>query len=143
MPRDTGLPTGPSGEEFDISLHRSFSGPPSKKVEIIGSANRQATIKHTEHTGKNILTSEGTVKRDEVDELLGACAQLRGLPTNSNKDLYGFDVRVSLTTFDIQWDNGDDIEGAESDANPTEENKQMFKEVVDRIEALARKHAKQ
>jgi len=47
-------------------------------------------------------------------------------------------MRLSLTTFDIQWDNGDDVEGN----NPTEENKQAFKEVADFIEELGRKHAK-
>jgi len=44
-----------------------------------------------------------------------------------------------LTTFEIHWDNGGEVEGAEG---PTGENKQTFKDVVDSIEALARRKAK-
>jgi len=44
-----------------------------------------------------------------------------------------------LTTFEIQWDNGGEVEGAEG---PTKENQGTFKDVVDSIEALARRKAK-
>ena len=50
-------------------------------------------------------------------------------------------MRVILSTFEIQWDNGEEVEG-EADSNPTDENKQTFKDVVDSIQALARRNAK-
>lgn len=43
-----------------------------------------------------------------------------------------------LTTFEIQWDNGGEVEGE----GLTEENKETFKDVMDSIHALARAKAK-
>lgn len=68
--------------------------------------------------------------------------QLEGFPSNPTEDIYGFDTRITLTTFEVQWDNGEDVEGAEGAANPTDENKQTFKDVMDSITALARQTAK-
>lgn len=45
-----------------------------------------------------------------------------------------------LTTFEVQWDNGGEVEGSEQ--GPTEENQGTFKDVVDSIQALARGKAK-
>ena len=78
---------------------------------------------------------------DDVNELLSLVHQLEGFPTNPDKDIYGLDTRVILSTFEIQWDNGEEVEG-EADNNPTDENKQTFKDVVDSIQALARRNAK-
>lgn len=75
-------------------------------------------------------------------ELLDLVKQLAGLPSNPDEDIYGFDARIAISTFDIQWDNGEMIEGAESQSNPTEENKKTFKDVLDSIQALARQTAK-
>lgn len=44
-----------------------------------------------------------------------------------------------LTTFEIQWDNGAEVEGAEKS---TEENKGTFKDVMDSIQSLARQKTK-
>ena len=74
--------------------------------------------------------------------LLDVVRQLEGLPTSPNEDIYGFDTRIIITTFEIQWDNGEEVEGAESNANPTDENKQTFKDVMDSINSLARQSAK-
>jgi len=68
--------------------------------------------------------------------------QLESLPSNPDEDIYGFDTRITLTTFEVQWDNGEDVEGAESRSNPTDENKQTFKDVMDSITSLARQTAK-
>ena len=68
--------------------------------------------------------------------------QLEGFPTNPDEDVYGLDTRIILSTFEVQWDNGEEIEGAEAPTNPTEENKQTFKNVADSIKALARQSAK-
>ena len=67
---------------------------------------------------------------------------LEGLPTNPDEDVYGLDTRIILSTFEVQWDNGEEVEGAEAATNPTEENKQTFKDVADSIQALARRNAK-
>ena len=77
-----------------------------------------------------------------MNTLLDLVRQLNGFPTNPDEDVYGFDARIILSTFEIQWDNGEDIEGAEARTNPTDENKQTFKEVLDSIQALARQNAK-
>lgn len=79
---------------------------------------------------------------DDVNELLAVVRPLEGLPTNPNKDVYGFDTRIILSTFEVQWDNGEEIEGAEAATNPTEENKQTFKVVMDSIMSLVRMKAK-
>ena len=68
--------------------------------------------------------------------------QLEGFPTNPKEDVYGLNSRLTLTTFQIQWDNAEDVEGTEAPANPTDENKQTFKDVVDSIRSLARQSAK-
>ena len=78
---------------------------------------------------------------DDVNELLALVRPLEGLPTNPSEDVYGFDTRIILSTFEVQWDNGE-VEGAEAATNPTEENKQTFKDVMDSITALARMKAK-
>ena len=79
---------------------------------------------------------------EDVNELLAVVRPLEGLPTNPNEDVYGFDTRIILSTFEVQWDNGEDIEGAEAPTNPTEENKQTFKDVMDSIMSLVRMKAK-
>ena len=42
------------------------------------------------------------------------------MPTNPNEDVYGFDTRIILSTFEVQWDNGEEVEGADAANNPTE-----------------------
>lgn len=81
-------------------------------------------------------------RSDDVNELLALVRQLEGLPTNPDEDVYGFDTRIILSTFEVQWDNGEEVEGTEAATNPTDENKQTFKEVADSIQALARQKAK-
>ncbi len=135
----------PPSSEFSIRLTKSFGQTPTEKTEIIGEPNRTANIKITKHVGKDnqtITTKEGSIQSDDVNELLSIVRPLEGLPTNPNEDIYGFDTRIILTTFEVQWDNGEEIEGAEADTNPTEENKQTFKDVLDSITALARQSAK-
>ena len=85
--------------------------------------------------------SDPDVLSDDVKELLSLVQQLEGFPTNPDKDIYGLDTRLILTTFEIQWDNGEEVEG-DAEGNPTDENKQTFKDVVDSIRALARRTAK-
>ena len=68
--------------------------------------------------------------------------QLEGFPSNPDEDVYGLDTRIVLSTFEVQWDNGEEIEEAEAPTNPTGENKQAFKNVADSIKALARQSAK-
>ncbi len=46
-----------------------------------------------------------------MNELLSLVKQLEGFPTNSEEDVYGLDTRLVLTTFEIQWDNGGEVEG--------------------------------
>ncbi|KAI4150590.1 MAG: hypothetical protein L6R39_002238 [Caloplaca ligustica] len=142
MPRAMAPP--PSGE-FSIRLTKSFNQTPTEKIEIIGEPNRSATIKVTNHEGaqnQTIIAKEGTIPADDVKELLSLVRPLEGLPTNPDEDVYGLDTRLTLVTFEVQWDNGEEIEGAEAPTNPTEENKQTFKDVVDSIHALARQKAK-
>lgn len=135
----------PSGE-FSIQLTRSFGKtPPSEKIEFIGEPNRSASVKVTSRTGaenQTVLTKSGSVKADDVNELLSLVRQLEGFPSNPNEDIYGLDTRIILSTFEVQWDNGEEVEGAEAATNPTEENKQTFKDVVDSISSLARQTAK-
>ena len=90
------------------------------------------------HVSANADQCPPQIYRIDFDQLLDGCQQLRGFPSDPSSDIYGFDTRVTLTTFDVQWDNGDEVEGTE----PTAENKQAFKEIIDRIEELGRKHAK-
>ena len=73
-----------------------------------------------------------------MNELLSLVKQLEGFPTNSEEDVYGLDTRLVLTTFEIQWDNGGEVEGE----GLTEESKGTFRDVVGSVEALARGRAK-
>lgn len=67
-------------------------------------------------------------------------SQLRGFPTSSSSDIYGFDTRLEFSTMEIQWANDED-ETVSNEA--TEENKSTFKDVADSIETLGRTFAKQ
>lgn len=135
----------PPSNEFSIRVTKNFGQTPTEKIEIIGEPNRPANIKVTNHLGKDnqtITTKQGSIQSDDVNELLSVVRPLEGLPTNPNEDIYGYDTRIVLSTFEVQWDNGEDVEGAEAATNPTEENKQTFKDVMDSIRALARQSAK-
>lgn len=135
----------PSGE-FSIRLTKPFTQTPTEKIEIIGEPNRPATIKHVTHVGaanQTIITHQGTIPADDVKELLALVRPLEGLPTNPDEDVYGLDTRVVLSTFEVQWDNGEEVEGAEAPTNPTEENKRGFREVVESIRALGRQRARE
>lgn len=94
-----------------------------------------------EYLASNARVTANAISSEDVNELLSLVKQLGGLPSNPNEDIYGFDTRIVLTTFEVQWDNGEDMSG-ESAANPTDENKQTFKDVMDSIMSLARQTAK-
>lgn len=68
---------------------------------------------------------------------------LAGLPSDSNKDLYGKDARLDVATFEVQWDNGEEVEGGQEGREVTVENKKTFGDVVESIEALTRLKAKE
>lgn len=72
-------------------------------------------------------------------------SSLRGLPSAANKDIYGQSTRLELATLDIQWSNEEDDPSGEDavPGEPTDENKDDFKRVVQSIEALGRQFAKQ
>ncbi|MCJ1457331.1 hypothetical protein MMC28_007699 [Mycoblastus sanguinarius] len=135
----------PPSSEFNVTLTRSFGKTPTSKIEIIGEPNRVANVKTTTHVGaqnQTVITKEGSIQADDTNELLALVRQLEGFPSNPGEDVYGFDTRIILSTFEVQWDNGEEVEGAEAVTNPTEENKGTFKEVMDSILALARQTAR-
>ncbi|KAI4264153.1 MAG: hypothetical protein L6R42_000734 [Xanthoria sp. 1 TBL-2021] len=143
MPRSMAPP--PSGE-FSIRLTKPFTQTPTSKIEIIGEPNRPANIKHTTHVGaqnQTLIIKEGSIDAEDSNELMDLIRPLAGLPSDPNEDVYGLDARLAVATFEVQWDNGEEVEGAEAKSNPTEENKQMFKDVVESIEALTRQKAKE
>ena len=143
MPRSMAPP--PSGE-FAIRLTKPFTDTPTSKIEIIGEPNRPATIKHTTHVGaenQTLIIKEGSIDKSDSNELMDLVRPLAGFPSNPDEDVYGLGVRLDIATFEVQWDNGEDVEGAEAPSNPTEENKQTFKDVVESIEALTRQKAKE
>ena len=140
MPRSMAPP--PSGE-FSIRLTKSFTATtPTSKIEIIGEPNRPATIKHTTHVGaqaQTLIIKEGAIDAEDSNELMDLIKPLAGLPSDSNKDIYGKDVRLDVATFEVQWNNGEEVEGGEV----TEENRKTFGDVVESIEALTRLKAKE
>ncbi|KAL8801564.1 MAG: hypothetical protein Q9182_004350 [Xanthomendoza sp. 2 TL-2023] len=141
MPRSMAPP--PSGE-FSIRLTKPFTSTPTTKIEIIGEPNRPASIKHTTHVGaanQTIITKEGSIDAEDSNELMDLLRPLAGYPSDPTNDIYGLGVRLDLATFEVQWDNGEEVEGGKTD--PTEENKQTFKDVVESIEALVRQKAKE
>ncbi|KAL9596807.1 MAG: hypothetical protein Q9219_005566 [cf. Caloplaca sp. 3 TL-2023] len=145
MPRIMAPP--PSGE-FSIRLTKPFSSSPTpssaEKIEILVEPNRFATIKHTSHTGaqnQTLLAKQGTIQAEDANELLALVQPLGGLPTNAGEDVYGLDARVVLSTFEVQWDNGEEGEG--EGGVVTEENREVFRGVVESVEALARMKAKE
>ncbi|KAL8985265.1 MAG: hypothetical protein Q9177_004481 [Variospora cf. flavescens] len=150
MPRSMAPP--PSGE-FSITLTKSFSlsDPSAEKISIIGEPNRPATISIASRTGaqnQTLLAKEGALQADDVNELLDLVKPLGGFPSKAGEDVYGLGVRLVLSTFEVQWDNGEEgggvmtVGAGAEEEGPTEENKQSFKEVVESIEALARQKAK-
>ncbi|KAL8713121.1 MAG: hypothetical protein Q9220_002642 [cf. Caloplaca sp. 1 TL-2023] len=143
MPRIMAPP--PSGE-FSIRVTKPFSASTltTEKIEILGEPNRPATIYVTNHVGaqaQTLIAKEGSCDAEDVNELMDLVKPLQGLPVNPSKDIYGLDTRVVLSTFELQWDNGEEVEGEEG-GDATEENQEEFKRVVQSIEALARMKAK-
>ena len=94
----------------------------------------------------NVQTSHSVLSSDEIAfnsylqsflstdtlELLSRVEELGGFPSNPNTDIYGLDTRITLTTFKVQWDNGEAGEG-EAEGEATEENKATFKDVADSL----------
>ncbi|KAL8728476.1 MAG: hypothetical protein Q9166_005374 [cf. Caloplaca sp. 2 TL-2023] len=143
MPRSMAPP--PSGE-FSIRLTKPFTSTPTSKIEIIGEPNRPASIKSTTHVGaqnQTLIIKEGSIDAEDSNELMSLVEPLAGLPTDPDEDIYGLDMRLDLATFKVQWDNGEEVEGAEAKSNPTDENKETVKAVVESIEALARMKCKE
>ncbi|KAI4090073.1 MAG: hypothetical protein LQ339_008447 [Xanthoria mediterranea] len=145
MPRSMAPP--PSGE-FSIRLTKPFTATttPTSKIEIIGEPNRPATIKHTTHVGaqaQTLIIKEGAIDAEDSNELMDLIRPLAGLPSDSNKDLYGKDARLDVATFEVQWDNGEEVEGGQEGREVTVENKKTFGDVVESIEALTRLKAKE
>ena len=69
---------------------------------------------------------------------------VRGFPSHPNKDIYGLDTKLDLSTFEIQWSNKEEDPTAATDINEIAgEQKDDFKRVTDSIQALARAFAKQ
>ncbi len=134
----------PSGE-FSIRLTKPFTATtPTSKIEIIGEPNRPATIKHTTHVGaqaQTLIIKEGAIDAEDSNELMDLIKPLAGLPSDPEKDVYGKDVRLDVATFEVQWDNGEEVEGEGREV--TEENKKTFGDVVQSIEALTRLKAKE
>ena len=93
-------------------------------------------------SSRSLACTDKKFYSDDTNELLALVRQLEGFPSNPGEDVYGFDTRIILSTFEVQWDNGEEVEGAEAVTNPTEENKGTFKEVMDSILALARQTAR-
>lgn len=74
---------------------------------------------------------------------MGLVNTLRGFPSHPSKDVYGFDTKVELNTFEIQWANEDDDPTAGDVSEIAAEQKDEFKRIADSIEALGRQFAKQ
>ena len=85
--------------------------------------------------------TNGLIRRDDVKELMEMVQQVRGFPSDENKDLFGLDTRLELQTFEIQWTNVD--EPVDADVTVGDETKQTFKDVTDSIDAAGRQFAKQ
>jgi len=128
--------------EFNVKLIKPFSGTATHTVEIIGQPNGPATVKltNTSNAG-NSLEKTGQMPADDVKELMEMVQQVRGFPSDENKDLFGLDTRLELQTFEIQWTNVD--EPVDADVTVGDETKQTFKDVTDSIDAAGRQFAKQ
>ncbi|KAK4634028.1 hypothetical protein CLAFUW4_00563 [Fulvia fulva] len=138
MPRQVAPP--PSGE-FNIKLVKPFSGPATHSVEVTGEPNRPAVVRVSRYDGDNKSSEKsGDVPKDDVNELMNLVNQLRGFPSHPSKDVYGFDTKLELNTFEIQWANEDDDAAA---GDVAQETKDGFKRIADSIDALGRTFAKQ
>ncbi|TKX18336.1 hypothetical protein C1H76_9124 [Elsinoe australis] len=140
MPRIMAPP--PSGE-FSVALLKPFNGKPTHTIHITGEPNRPATILSSHDAGSGNKTEKtGQMSADDVQELMRLTSQLRGLPSDASKDIYGANVRLELHTFEINWTNAED--DPSGDVNSLgDESKQTFKDVADSIDAAARTFAKQ
>ncbi|EMD01044.1 hypothetical protein BAUCODRAFT_128056 [Baudoinia panamericana UAMH 10762] len=140
MPRS--MAPRPSGE-FNVRLTKPFSGKPTHVIDIIGEPNRSATIRDTKYDGSNSSSEKtGDADKEDVEELMSLITTLRGFPSHPSKDVYGFDVKLEFSTFEIQWCNEDDDPTAGDVSEIAGEQKDDFKRVADSIEALARQQAK-
>ncbi|EME49814.1 hypothetical protein DOTSEDRAFT_68567 [Dothistroma septosporum NZE10] len=135
MPRQVAPP--PSGE-FNVKLTKPFSGPATHSIEVTGELNRPARV-----VSKNDgIEKTGDVPKDDVNELMSLVNELRGFPSHPSKDVYGFDTKLELNTFEIQWANEDDDPSAGDVSEIAKETKDDFKRIADSIDALARTFAK-
>ncbi|KAF1838863.1 hypothetical protein BDW02DRAFT_564465 [Decorospora gaudefroyi] len=140
MPRMVAPP--PSGE-FQIMLSKPFNGTPTHTIEVIGEPNREASVRMSNYNGSNKASEKsGSVPQDDVRELTSLVSTLRGFPSHPSKDVYGLDTKVDFNTFELQWSNEDD-DAAMQDGVLADEQKDEFKRIVESIEALGRRFAKQ
>ena len=78
-----------------------------------------------------------------MNPLLSEINQLTGFPTHPTEDVYGKDAHVVISTFELQWDNTEEVEGgAQPQSGPSDENKKTFEEVLGSLETLARQKAR-
>lgn len=104
------------------------------------------TCHSTPHTNRPSATPIPSANRitssDDVNELIRLTNELRGFPSHASKDVYGFDTKIELNTFEIQWCNEDDDPTAGDVSEIAGEQKDDFKRIADSIEALGRTFAK-
>jgi hypothetical protein len=82
------------------------------------------------------------INRDDVSTLAALIEDLVSYPSSDTEDIYGLDTKLSLANPEVQWSNGEaDTSGTVREI--TDESKSTFKEAVDVILGLVRRHAKQ
>ncbi|KAF2655834.1 hypothetical protein K491DRAFT_657774 [Lophiostoma macrostomum CBS 122681] len=129
--------------EISITVKKPLKGTATYTAQITGSPNRSGNIVVTEKSSEGAQTQkQGALKGDDVSTLAALIEDLVSYPSSDSEDIYGLDTELSLANPEVQWSNGEaDTSGTVREI--TDESKETFKEAVDTILGLVRRHAKQ
>jgi len=127
-----------------------FVGPTIKQVvEINGDSNGAVIAHSTLKPGSKFDYNQqsGEVTPQEIHSLMADLhSQLKQLPLEEpigSDDIYGRDISLGFFTSDFQWQNGgpEGCTRSPSSTQPTEQQKAVFNELVDRVLSLGQMFA--
>ncbi|KAI8341002.1 hypothetical protein EDC96DRAFT_522830 [Choanephora cucurbitarum] len=127
-----------------------FAGPTVKQMIQIqgdhtGALIQQHTLKPESKTDFSVQS--GGLATEQVSGILDEIKkQLQELPTEQppgSEDIYGQDISLGFMSDDFQWINGgpEGCSNGTSEVQPTPEQKEKFKELVELVKGLGQQYA--
>ncbi|ORY91315.1 hypothetical protein BCR43DRAFT_498887 [Syncephalastrum racemosum] len=142
---------------YNLRLIEGITGgfaPPTMRASIMiaKEGDQAASIEQHNlkpHTSNDYVSTRGIISDEDLaQQMRDIEAVLKGLPVESpsgSEDIYGLDTSIAFLSDDLQWMNGGPggcAQGhGESAVQATEEQKNAFASIVDKVKSLGQAFA--